>query len=141
MESSRYPNATFTGKIIENVDFSKEGVYTVRAKGKLTIHGVAQERILKSRVDVKGGGFSIRSYFTVILEEHNISVPKIVYQKIAEEIQVQVKATFEKVWMNKFYFILFFIFFGVETPFTQTPFFKKYTLGELYKGRSGQQCF
>ena len=96
LESSKYPNATFTGKIIENVDLSKDGIYTIRAKGKLTIHGVVQERILKSRVVVSGDSFSLQSYFTVILEEHDISVPKIVYQKISEEIQVQVKATFEK---------------------------------------------
>ena len=96
MESSKYANITFSGKIIENVDLSKEGIYTVRAKGKLNIHGTIQERIIKSRVDVKGNSFTLKSYFTVLLEEHNISVPKIVYQKIAEEIEVQVEATFEK---------------------------------------------
>ena len=96
LESSKYPNATFTGKIIEKVDLTKDGTYTIRAKGKLDIHGVAQERILKSRIVVKGERFTLQSYFTIILEEHDISVPKIVYQKIAKEIQVRVKATFEK---------------------------------------------
>ncbi len=96
MESSRYPNATFKGKIIEDVDFSKDGTYSVRAKGNLEIHGVVQERILKSSVDVQGNSFTLNSSFTIILEEHDISVPKIVYQKIAEEIHVQVQATFEK---------------------------------------------
>ena len=96
LESSIYPNATFTGKIIENVDLSKDGIYTIRAKGKLDIHGVVQERILKSRVVANGDSFSLKSYFTINLEEHDISIPKIVYQKIAEEIQVQVEATFEK---------------------------------------------
>ena len=97
LESANYPNATFTGKIIEKVDLSKDGAYTIRAKGKLNIHGVVQERILKSRVVVKGNSFTLKCYFTVILEEHNIRVPRIVYQKIAEEIQVQVEATFEKI--------------------------------------------
>lgn len=96
LESSKYPNATFTGKIIENVDFSADGIYTIRAKGKFTIHGAVQERILKSKVVVSGDSFTLQSYFTVILKEHDISVPKIVYQKISEEIQVQVKAIFEK---------------------------------------------
>lgn len=96
LESTKFPDATFIGKIIEKVDFSIDGTYTVRAKGKFTIHGVVQERILKSRIVVKGDSFTLQSYFTVILEEHDISVPKIVYQKIAEEIQVHVKATFEK---------------------------------------------
>lgn len=96
LESSTYPNATFSGKIIEKIDLTKDGSFTIRAKGKLNIHGVVQERILKSRVVVKGERFTLQSYFTIILEEHDISVPRIVYQKIAKEIQVQVKATFEK---------------------------------------------
>lgn len=96
MESGKYPNAVFKGKIIENVDLSKDGTYTIRAKGNLEVHGVVQERILKSNVEVKGNRFTLNSNFTVILEEHNISVPKIVYQKIAEEIQVQVQAAFER---------------------------------------------
>ncbi len=96
LESSKYPNATFTGKIIEKVDLTQDGTYTIRTKGKLDIHGVAQERILKSRIVVKGERFTLQCYFTINLEEHDISVPRIVYQKIAKEIQVQVKATFEK---------------------------------------------
>ena len=96
LESTKFPNATFAGKIIEKIDFSEDGIYTVRVKGKFKIHGIEQERILKSRIVVSGDSFSLQSYFTIILEEHDISVPKIVYQKIAEEIQVQVKATFEK---------------------------------------------
>jgi polyisoprenoid-binding protein YceI len=96
LESTKYPNATFAGKIIEKIDFLNDGTYTIRAKGKLTIHGVEQERILKSKIVVKGDRFTLLSYFTIILEEYDISVPKIVYQKIAEEIHVQVEASFEK---------------------------------------------
>lgn len=40
LESDAYANATFSGKIIEKIDFTKDGVYTVRAKGKLKIHNV-----------------------------------------------------------------------------------------------------
>ncbi len=95
MESSKYPNATFSGKIIENEDLSKEGNYSIRAKGKLNIHGVSQERIIKSNVVVEGDSLMLSADFSVLLEEHNISIPKIVYQKIANEIQVHVEATFE----------------------------------------------
>src|SRR5687767_1473348 len=33
LESGKYPDATFTGKIIEDVDFTKNNTFTVRAKG------------------------------------------------------------------------------------------------------------
>ena len=92
MESSRYPNSTFSGKIIEAVDFTKDGDYTIRAKGKLVIHGVEQERIIKSTIQVKDGVVRLNSNFTVVLAEHNITIPRIVFQKIAEEIKVEINA-------------------------------------------------
>ncbi|HND88454.1 MAG TPA: YceI family protein, partial [Saprospiraceae bacterium] len=92
LESVKYPRATFTGKIIEKVDFQQDGTYTVRAKGQLSVHGVEQERIIKSTLELKGRRLIIRSSFSVPLSDHSISIPKIVHQKIAEEIQVSVEA-------------------------------------------------
>jgi hypothetical protein len=88
LESRRYPRATFVGKIIEEVDFFAPGTYEVRSKGILEVHGVKQERIIKGVVSVAKDGISIRSDFTVLLEDHKISIPRIVHQKIAEEILV-----------------------------------------------------
>ena len=96
LESLEFQNATFTGKIIEKIDFSKDGKYTVRAKGKLLIHGVSQERIIKSILEIKEGKIFVKSSFTVLLDEHKIRVPKIVYQKIAKEILVNVDVVFER---------------------------------------------
>jgi polyisoprenoid-binding protein YceI len=93
LESQRYPRASFVGKIIEKIDFQKDGLYAVRAKGKLSIHGTEQERIIKSSLEVKNGALIVRSTFTVPLADHNISIPKIVHQKIAAEIEVTVEAT------------------------------------------------
>ncbi len=92
METTRFPKATFSGKIIEKTDFSQNGTYSIRAKGMLNIHGVEQERIIKSSIEVKNGSIKVRSKFTVPLSDHNISIPKIVHQKIAEEITVTVEA-------------------------------------------------
>lgn len=96
MESDKFPNATFDGKIIEVIDFNKNGDYTVRAKGNLTIHGVTQERIIRSKLQIKDGTYFVNSQFSVLLKEHDITIPKIVNQKIAEEIMVDVTAEFSK---------------------------------------------
>ena len=93
MESERFPRARFSGKIIEPIDFSSDGSYTVRAKGELDIHGHKQTRIIKSKVTVEGGLLTIESRFLVPLTDHNISIPSIVSQKIATEIEVEFKAT------------------------------------------------
>ncbi|MBK6930587.1 MAG: YceI family protein [Saprospirales bacterium] len=92
LETSRFPNATFTGKLIEKIDFNKDGSMPVRAKGKLRIHGVEQERIIKGRIDIRGQRLAVRASFAVPLTDHNISIPKIVHQKIAEEILVSLEA-------------------------------------------------
>lgn len=95
MESNKFPEATFSGKIIEDIDFSKNGSYVVRAKGNFSIHGVSQERIVKSDVTVKDGKINIKSAFTVLLSDHNIPIPKVVKDKLSSEINVKVHCELE----------------------------------------------
>ena len=92
LESVKYPVATFSGKIIEDIDFTINGTYSVRAKGNLSIHNVVQERIIKSDLVVKNGLISIKSNFTILLADHNIAIPKVVHEKLASEIKVEVQA-------------------------------------------------
>jgi len=96
LEEKTYPLSKFEGKIIESVNFTVDGNYNIRAKGKLLIHGVEQERIIKVQVRVSKGVLYANSEFTVMLQDHNITVPKVVNQKIAEEIKVKVVAEFIK---------------------------------------------
>lgn len=95
IESSKYPEATFTGKIIEDEDIGADGSYTIRAKGNLTIHGISQERIIKADLVVKQGKIGFNSNFTVLLSDHNIPIPKVVKDKLATEIKVEVKGQLE----------------------------------------------
>jgi len=92
LESEKFPKATFSGKLIEQIDFARDSSYIVRAKGDLDIHGLKQTRIIKSKLTIKNGVVRIESDFLVPLADHNISIPKIVNQKIANEIEVNFKA-------------------------------------------------
>lgn len=92
METTKFPTATFKGKIIEDIDFSKNGTYNVRAKGLFTIHGVEKEKIVKVKVVVKEKTIEVETSFEVALEDHNINIPKVVNQKIASMIMVELKA-------------------------------------------------
>jgi polyisoprenoid-binding protein YceI len=93
LESEKYPKARFSGKIIEPVDFTTNQSYDVRAKGELDIHGQKQTRIIKTKVTVENGLVYLETRFFVPLADHNISIPSIVSQKIATEIEVDFKAT------------------------------------------------
>jgi hypothetical protein len=93
MESEVFPKARFSGKIIEQIDFTVDNTYEVRAKGELEIHGIKQTRIIKGKITTAGKALKIESSFIVPLTDHNIAVPTIVRQKIATEIELQFSAT------------------------------------------------
>lgn len=93
MESTVYPQAMFTGKIIEDVNVLHEGIYKVRAKGKMKIHGIEQERIINSVIVSKDGKLDIKSDFILSLADYNIKIPRIVYEKLAPDVNVSVNAT------------------------------------------------
>lgn len=96
MESATYPKATFAGKIIEQVDYEKDSTYLIRAKGDLEIHGQKQSRIIRSKITIRDKSMTIEAEFMVPLEDHNISIPKIVNQKIANQIEVAFRATMNR---------------------------------------------
>lgn len=93
METNKFPEAVYAGKIIEDVDLSADGRYDVRVKGKLKVHGLEQERIINSQIVVKRGKILIDSDFIVALVDHDIKIPRVVYDKLAPDINVSVKAT------------------------------------------------
>ncbi len=90
LESEDFPEASFYGKIIEDIDLTINGIYDVRAKGLLIIHGVEMERIIKSTVTVENERIKIESHFSILLSDHKIKIPRVVHEKIAGEIQVDV---------------------------------------------------
>ena len=94
MESETYAKASFKGKLIEDIPFDTPGTYQVRAKGELMIHGIAKERIIKGTITIKPGSIQIQSDFSVPLADHGITIPRIVYQKIAEQIMVSIRIEF-----------------------------------------------
>ena len=91
LETDKIPKAIFKGKIIEEVDLANPGAYTIRAKGTMSIHGVDKEMIIKSKVTTTSNQMAVESSFTIALKDFNINIPKLVNQKIAEDIFVDVK--------------------------------------------------
>ena len=95
METKLFPKATFVGKIVEENDFSKDGDYTVRAKGVFEIHGIRQERIVKGKIQSKKGKLTIKTSLTIQLSDFDILVPKVVNLKVSPEVIVDVEAVLE----------------------------------------------
>jgi polyisoprenoid-binding protein YceI len=96
MEVEDYPVSTFKGKIIEEIDINSREPQVVRAKGIINIHGVEQERIIKGTIRLTGDAIELNADFTILLADHKIKIPRVVYQKIAEVIDVIVTAELTK---------------------------------------------
>lgn len=92
MESEKYPKSFFSGKINEDIDFSKEGTYNVTVTGKLNVHGVPQDRTITGKIIVKGGTIQFLADFKVRVADHKIEIPTLVAAKIAEEVNVTLDA-------------------------------------------------
>ncbi|MDB5013547.1 MAG: YceI family protein [Daejeonella sp.] len=91
MESKKYPEATFNGKIYETIDFKKPGVYHVSATGEFDLHGVERIRTIHGTLIITNSGISIETQFDVLLADHKIEIPEIVFNKVAEKIRVSSK--------------------------------------------------
>ncbi len=96
MEATKFPVATFTGKIIETVSFAVEGQYDIRVKGILNIHGVSTERLIQGRLVSSRGVIEVSASFSVPIKEHDINIPKLLSQKIAETIYVEIEMVLQK---------------------------------------------
>ena len=93
MESDKFPNATFKGKIAEQIPVTKDTSMQVTASGVFNCHGVEKPRTEKANLTVKDGRITLTGDFKVALKDHNIEVPRVVIQNIAEIIEVKFNAT------------------------------------------------
>lgn len=91
IEAERFPTATFTGRVIEEIDFSSQEEIQIRAKGIMSVHGVSHERIIVATLQQTERGVKARASFKLLLAEYGIKVPKIVQQKVANTIYVDVE--------------------------------------------------
>ena len=89
MESEKYPRSSFKGKII-GYDPTKTQLQQVKAVGKMNIHGVTRDVDIPGTLHIEGNTITLRSKFLVKLEDYNIKVPQIVWQNIAQEVEVTV---------------------------------------------------
>ncbi len=91
VESDRYPKSTFKGTFTGDVDPQKPGVYNVEAQGVITLHGVEKSINTPATIEITGDGLTGTARFNLLPQDFNITIPGIVRDKIAKQIDVQVK--------------------------------------------------
>ena len=98
MESTKFPKAQYNGDIsdLSKVNFSKDGSYNVTTTGTMKIHGVSKKLELPGTILVKGDKVTISCTFKIIPQDYDISIPGVVKDKIAKEIEVTVNSILQK---------------------------------------------
>jgi polyisoprenoid-binding protein YceI len=91
IESSKFPKATFKGKVL---NFDAEKLSTTKTiydlEGDLTMHGVTKKIKTKISLSVNGGKVTATSNFIVKPVDYKIEIPSIVKNKIAENVKVAI---------------------------------------------------
>lgn len=97
VHSEKYPTAKFIGAFGDAIDLTTPGVYkNIPISGTMTLHGVSRpvtvpvDFEVAQNKEIKGSAtFKIRP------EDYNIEIPKLVREKIAQEVVVTVDALYK----------------------------------------------
>ena len=97
MESDTYPKSDFKGKIVNlnEVNFSKDGVYPAVAEGNLTVHGKAKTIRVNGTIEVKGSKIFVKAKFDAVPQDYGIEIPGAVRDKFAKSMEVNVDMAFD----------------------------------------------
>ena len=96
MESDKYPNASFVGKIlnIAAINFNKQGTYPIIVAGYLTIRNVPQWVKHPATFTVTKDELVAKSQFTAKPADYKIKVPTVFGRRVVTEINVAVDMKF-----------------------------------------------
>ncbi len=98
LESDKYPEVTFVGKItnIKDINFTKEGSYPATVEGKMTIHGQTQLMKQNGTLEIKNDAVTARAKFNILLADYKISIPNTVVNKISKSVEITVEVMMTK---------------------------------------------
>ncbi|MBN8652932.1 MAG: YceI family protein [Cytophagales bacterium] len=96
LESTKYPKATFNGKILNlsKVNFKVSGTYEIEVGGDLTIHGVKQYQTATGTIIVSPDKLEASSKFVIKLSDHKIEIPALVAEKISKTVEINVNCIY-----------------------------------------------
>ena len=97
IESHKHPKAEFRGSIVNNseVDYTRVGTYSVRAKGQLSLHGVTKEIDVPATLQVQNGQVAGTATFVLRASDYNIAIPSLMKDKISNNVKVTVQVKLE----------------------------------------------
>lgn len=97
VESHKFPKAEFKGDLKENdkINYSKDGNYIVKVKGKLTMHGESNDVETEAKIVILNGKINATAEFNVKLADYKIAIPGLVADKVSKIAKISVSCTLE----------------------------------------------
>ena len=97
VESSKFPKSDFAGEVLNNgeINYAKDGEYTVKVKGKLQIHGQTKDVETAGKIIVKAGRIIANAQFAIQLSDYNIRIPSIVSDKLSNNVNIIIDCNLE----------------------------------------------
>ena len=94
MNSEEFPKATFNGNItnLSAVNFKKDGTYTAKINGDLTIHGQTQKINTDAIIVVAGNSIKTSSSFSIKLADYGVDGQQVTTGKVSREPKITVSA-------------------------------------------------
>jgi polyisoprenoid-binding protein YceI len=92
LETDKFANATFLGKIINKIDLSKNGTYSATVEGVMTIHGVARPLSQTGKIEVADGKITVNCSFSLLLSDYGVKISNDYIKRISNTVQVKVNA-------------------------------------------------
>jgi len=91
IESEKYPRASFTGTIqnIKSIDLSKEGKYTAKVVGTLTMHGVTKPVQTSATLHISKGKIAATATMSI-----NMSDFKIDASAVTEKVDLEINCNY-----------------------------------------------
>lgn len=97
VESSKYPKGEFKGQVLNNaeINYAKDGTYSAKVKGMLTMHGETREVETTGNVVVKDGKLHATAEFSILLSDFKIEIPKVVKDNVSNTVKITVDCSLE----------------------------------------------
>jgi len=91
LETKKFPFAEFKGSI-NGLNSASRDTQNVIVTGEFSIHGISKNMTIRGRVYHDGRQMYLDAAWTVLLSDHNISIPRVMFLKLADAQEVSIRA-------------------------------------------------
>ena len=91
IESEKYPRASFTGTIqnIKSIDLTKDGKYTAKVVGTLTMHGVTKPVQTSATLNISKGKIAAAATISIIMSDFKIDA-----SAVTEKVDLEINCNY-----------------------------------------------